>query len=100
MDFSNERKAAAPDWSYHAIKAREYKGTFAAYCREQKIDYDQFMYHKDKFKIGSASVPRSVKTESGFSQIQVQMPRSAKTVEPLPDAKWLSELIHNLMRVR
>ena len=50
MNFSEKPKATPPNWSHHIEQAKKYNGSYASYCREHNLDYDQFIYYRDKFK--------------------------------------------------
>ena len=101
MSFSEESKVLAPDWSQHFVEAKKFNGSFATYCRERGIDYDQFMYQRDKIKNKLKSERAMARgLRSGFAKVHVEAPIEGNRYQQLPDAKWLSELIHNLMRVR
>lgn len=99
MNFSEEQKVVTPDWSYHIEQSKKHKGSFVSYCREQAIDYAQFMYYKDQFKNKTEKVAAKV-AQVGFAKVKVEAGGQNKNHQQLPDPKWLSEFIHNFMRVR
>lgn len=99
MNFSEQPKVLTPNWGHHVEESKKFSGSYISYCREQKIDYDQFMYYKDKIK-NKLKVERALAREvrAGFTRIKVEDPSQNKVPQQLPDAKWLSEFIYNLVR--
>jgi hypothetical protein len=98
----------------HVERAKSYKGPLAAYCREQNIDYDKFMYFRWRHTGGPAAkvaakaaaqavvakTKSPIAEQSGFAQVvsAQQPPMKAKaSAKALPDPQWLAELIHNLV---
>ena len=82
-------------WQNHVEQKKKSKGTFAAYCRQHNIDYDQFVYHKNKILTQARSVELA---KPGFAKVQAASVATKKSYPQLPDPKWVAELIHNLVR--
>ncbi len=99
---SSEEKVTTPDWLHHAGEAKKYKGSYASYCRAQGIDYDQFMYHKDKLRNSVKANSANSQVKEGFAKVNVAPLNSGASNinHQLPDSKWLAEFIYNLLRVR
>ena len=79
------------DWSFHLRQAAEFKGSDSKYCRIYGLKKGQFTYHKSKLKVKQPKFSKLVVSEKK-SFPQKSYPQR------LPDPKWFSEVIHNLMK--
>jgi hypothetical protein len=96
MNLSDETNGSAPNWSIHVEQAKKFNGSFTAYCREQNIDYDQFMYYLSKSRQKSKKMPVK-ESNAVFTKIKVE-PTGQNIRQQLPDPEWVAKLIHHLMR--
>jgi len=94
------------DWRGYIERAKTYSGSMIAYCREQNIDYDKFMYHRGRFiksqkiaskPVGFAKVQVPIANSAQAAQVSASSMTKLKSYPQLPDPKWLAELIHNLI---
>lgn len=96
----------AQNWRAHIVRAKTYLGSMIAFCREQNIDYDKFMYHRGRYinsqkiaakSAGFAKIQATVAASTQSAQVSASSVTKQKSYPQLPDPKWLSELIHNLI---
>ena len=77
-------------WISHIEAAKNYSGNMESFCRSKQISKPAFYYWKAK--LAKRSRPAVL---SSFVPIEVTRSHPS-AVGPLPDPRWLAELIHHL----
>ena len=89
MQTINESKRHL--WRNHIDGAKKYHGSVEEYCRSKQLTPQSFYYWKAKL----AKELRAMMPLSSF--IPVEVTRGIQSAAlPLPDPRWLAELIHHL----
>ena len=78
-------------WRSHVDGAAKYSGSVEEYCRSRQLTPQSFHYWKTKF----AKESRTMMPLSSFIPVEVTR-SSPSAAPPLPDPRWLAELIHHL----
>lgn len=76
-------------WIGHIEAAKNYSGNMESFCRSKQISKPAFYYWKAKLAKKSRSVVLS-------SFVPIEVTRSHPAAGPLPDPRWLAELIRHL----
>jgi len=82
-------------WQQHIDQMLKFKGSQREYAEQNGITLSRLAYYRDKYR-----------KKSGFAKVVASeaVPQPKRAVEnssypqPLPDAKWIAQLIRELLR--
>ena len=85
-------------WRGHVKRLSEFKGSRAKYAEENELSLSQLGYYLDKFS-GKSKFAKVVekKVDTEFAA-PAAVEKFASYPQGLPDPRWLSRLIQELMR--
>lgn len=90
MKTSLNRVSKEQTWRERVARAARHSGTVLDFCRREGVSREALRYWQRKLKTKQALVPTA-----SFARVEVlEVPTVGS--RPMPDAKWLAELILHL----
>ncbi len=80
-------------WREQIARGNRHPGGVASYCRAHAIKPAAFYYWKKRLR--RRAIVKRASADQSFIPVEILRPEAKPS---LPDARWLSELIVNLMR--
>ena len=102
--MQRSRSESMEFWHNHIIQSKLQSGSISSYCKANDLQETSFYYWKHKFSGPKSKKLFSKKLKTPFSpvvvspEVKVQSYPHQDINRGLPDSRWVSEIITNVIR--